>query len=109
MLTAIAAIVVACAGLALLLVPLADVSFADAYLATSPGGLYAVLAASVAIEANTTFVVSVQVLRIFVMVLAAPPLVRLIVRAQAARSASRAPAPGDTPRGSAVPDVVEEA
>ena len=106
-LTAIAGIVVACAGLALLLVPLADVSFADAYLATSPGGLYAVLAASVAIEANTTFVVSVQVLRIFVMVLAAPPLVRLLVRAEAARSASRAP--GDTPRGSAVSDVVEEA
>ncbi len=68
------------AGLAALLVPLAHVSFADAYLATTPGGLYAVLAASVGIGANTTFVVSVQVLRVFVMVLAAPPLVRIVAR-----------------------------
>jgi uncharacterized protein len=95
-LAAIAVLIVACAGLALLLVPLADVSFADAYLATSPGGLYAVLAASVAIEANTTFVVSVQILRVFVMMLAAPPLVRLLVRAERARR-------------SAVPEVAEEA
>lgn len=93
---AIAALIVACAGLALLLVPLADVTFADAYLATSPGGLYAVLAASVAIDANTTFVVSVQVLRIFVMILLAPPLVRIVSRTE------------PSARGESVPDVAEE-
>lgn len=77
---AIFVLIVVSAGLAALLVPLAHVTFADAYLATTPGGLYAVLAASVGIGANTTFVVSVQVLRILVMVVAAPPLVRIVAR-----------------------------
>jgi membrane AbrB-like protein len=77
---AIFVLIAVSAGLAALLVPLADVTFADAYLATTPGGLYAVLAASVGIGANTTFVVSVQVLRVFIMVVAAPPLVRIVAR-----------------------------
>lgn len=68
------------AGLAALLVPLVDVTFADAYLATTPGGLPAVLAASVGLGANATFVVSVQVLRVLIMVVAAPPLVRIVAR-----------------------------
>lgn len=105
-LTAIVTLILACAGLALLLVPLAHVTFADAYLATSPGGLYAVLAASVAINANTTFVVSVQVFRIFVMMLVAPPLIRIIVRSERARRPSASPPPGGP---SAVADLVEEA
>jgi uncharacterized protein len=75
---AILTLVVLSAALAALLVPLAHVTFADAYLATTPGGLYAVLAASVGIGANTTFIVSVQVLRVLAMVVAAPPLVRFI-------------------------------
>jgi uncharacterized protein len=77
---AIFTLIVVSAGLAALLVPLAHVTFADAYLATTPGGLYAVLAASVGIGANTTFVVSVQVLRVLTMVVAAPPLIRFIAR-----------------------------
>jgi membrane AbrB-like protein len=77
---AIFVLIAVSAGLAALLVPLAHVTFADAYLATTPGGLYAVLAASVGIGANTTFVVSVQVLRVFAMVVAAPPLVRIVAR-----------------------------
>ncbi len=77
---AIFALVAVSAGLAALLVPLAHVSFADAYLATTPGGLPAVLAASVGLGANTTFVVSVQVLRVLIMVVAAPPLVRMVAR-----------------------------
>jgi uncharacterized protein len=83
---AIFVLIAVSAGLAPLLVPLAHVSFADAYLATTPGGLYAVLAASVGIGANTTFVVSVQVLRVFAMVLAAPHLVRLVARWDDAQS-----------------------
>jgi uncharacterized protein len=74
------------AGLGALLVPLAHVTFADAYLATTPGGLPAVLAASIGLGANTTFVVSMQVLRIFVMVVAAPPLVRIVARWDNAQS-----------------------
>jgi uncharacterized protein len=79
-LLAILALVLACAVLALLLEAMANVTFADAYLATTPGGLYAVLAASIGIGADTTFVVSVQVLRVFVIVLAAPPLIRFLAR-----------------------------
>jgi uncharacterized protein len=82
---AIFVLVAGSAGLAALLVPLAHVSFADAYLATTPGGLYAVLAASVGIGANTTFVVSVQVLRIFVMVVAAPHVGRIVARSDNAQ------------------------
>lgn len=79
-LAAIAGLIVASAGLAALLVPLTHVSLLDAYLATTPGGLYAVLATAIGSGANTTFVLAVQVLRLFVMVLAAPPLVRWLVR-----------------------------
>jgi membrane AbrB-like protein len=79
-LISILVLIAACAGLAALLVPLTDVSYGDAYLATTPGGLYAVLAAAADMGGNTTFVVAVQALRVFVMVLAAPPLVRLLVR-----------------------------
>jgi len=79
-LLSIGALIAVCAAMAAGMAPLADVSFGDAYLATTPGGLYAVLAAAADLGANTTFVVAVQALRVFVMVLAAPPLVRLLVR-----------------------------
>jgi membrane AbrB-like protein len=79
-LASIVALIAACAGLAVVLERLGGFSFADAYLATTPGGIYAVLAAAAGAGANTTFVVAVQALRVFVMVLAAPPLVRAITR-----------------------------
>ena len=77
-LAAVVAMIAACAALALALAALADVRFADAYLATTPGGIYAVLATAVGSGADTTFVTAVQVLRVLIMVLAAPPLVRLL-------------------------------
>lgn len=70
----------ACAGLAAALAATTPVSMLDAYLATTPGGLYAVLAVAVGAGANTTFVVAVQGLRLLVMVLLAPLAVRWIVR-----------------------------
>ena len=79
-LVSILAMVVLCAGVAAAIVPLTDVTYGDAYLATTPGGLYAVLAAAADLGGNTTFVVAVQSLRVFAMVLLAPPLVRLLVR-----------------------------
>ncbi len=78
---AILAMILACAALAAALAPLAHVSLLDAYLATTPGGLYAVLATALGSGANTTFVLAVQALRLFVMVLAAPPLVRRLLHA----------------------------
>ena len=73
---AIALLILACAGLGWLLAELSGVSQLDGYLATTPGGLYAVLATAVASGANATFVLAVQSLRLFVMVLAAPPIIR---------------------------------
>jgi uncharacterized protein len=75
---AIAGMIVACGGLAVLVLLVTDVSFSDAYLATTPGGLYAVLAVAVGGGGNVGFVLAVQALRLFAMILAAPPLVRLI-------------------------------
>jgi membrane AbrB-like protein len=86
-LVAIAGMLVGCAVLALALAPLADVSTLDAYLATTPGGLYAVLDTAVGSGANTTFVLAVQVLRLFVMLLAAPVLARWLVRGRTSTAA----------------------
>nr|WP_282600044.1 AbrB family transcriptional regulator [Patulibacter sp. SYSU D01012] len=72
----IAALIAASAGLGLLLVPLTGVGALDAYLATTPGGLYAVLAAAASSDVDATFVLAVQVLRLFAMLLAAPLLAR---------------------------------
>lgn len=72
-------LLVACFGLAVILDATTSVSLLDAYLATTPGGLYAVVAAAVGAGANTTFIVAVQGLRVVVMVLLAPLAVRRIV------------------------------
>jgi membrane AbrB-like protein len=76
----ILALLAACAGLGIVLASLAGVSRLDGYLATTPGGLSAVLALSVGSRTNTTFILSVQIIRTFVMLLAAPPLARWIAR-----------------------------
>jgi uncharacterized protein len=77
------------AGIGLLLVPLAGVPPLDAYLATSPGGLYAVLAASASNDVNTTLVLAIQVLRLFSVLLIAPFIGRWLVRSDAARGTAR--------------------
>jgi membrane AbrB-like protein len=73
-------LIVACAGLGVLLSAWTDVSLLDGYLATTPGGLYAVLATAADSGADTTFVLAVQVLRLFVMLLSAPLLARYLRR-----------------------------
>ena len=75
----IVALLVSCFGLALLLDATTHATLLDAYLATTPGGLYAVLAAAFGTGADTTFVIAVQTLRLFVMVLLAPLVVRRLV------------------------------
>jgi membrane AbrB-like protein len=72
----IAGLVLGCAGLGAVLAPAAGVGQLDAYLATTPGGLYAVLATATDSGADATFVLAVQVLRLFVMLLSAPLLAR---------------------------------
>ncbi|ABS05332.1 AbrB family transcriptional regulator [Kineococcus radiotolerans] len=70
------------AGLGVLLSRATGLPELDTYLATTPGGLYAVLAAAVGSGADATFVLSVQVLRLLVMLLAAPALAGLLARAR---------------------------
>jgi uncharacterized protein len=70
--------VAACAGLGVVLSRAAGVTLLDGYLATTPGGLYAVLATATGSGADATFVLSVQVLRLFVMLFSAPLLARVL-------------------------------
>ncbi|SDO88432.1 hypothetical protein SAMN05660199_02764 [Klenkia soli] len=76
----IVALVLACAGLGAVLAATADVSPLTAYLATTPGGLYAVLATATESGADATVVLAVQVLRLFVMLLTAPLVSRWLRR-----------------------------
>lgn len=78
-LVGIVGLILASAALGMLLVAWADVATLDAYLATTPGGLYAVLAvAGTAPGVDAPFVLAVQTLRLFLMLLAAPLLARWV-------------------------------
>ncbi|MDW5596385.1 AbrB family transcriptional regulator [Conexibacter stalactiti] len=77
----------ACFGLAAALAATTHVTLLDAYLATTPGGLYAVLVAAVGSGADTTFVVAVQTLRLLVMIVLAPFAVRLLLHRRVPRRA----------------------
>ncbi len=83
-LVAIAGLIVACAGLGAVLAATTGAAPLDAYLATTPGGLYAVLAAATDGGADATFVLAVQVLRLFVMLLSAPLVARWLRRSGSA-------------------------
>ncbi|WP_187369347.1 AbrB family transcriptional regulator [Baekduia soli] len=78
-LASVLGLMAACAGLAVALDQLTSVSLLNAYLATTPGGIYAVLAVAFGSGANSTFVIAVQGLRVVVMVLLAPVAVRLLL------------------------------
>jgi membrane AbrB-like protein len=67
-------IILGCAGMGVFLASATGQSPLAGYLATSPGGLFAVLSIAAETGAGTTFVLAVQVLRIFVMLLVAPGL-----------------------------------
>jgi uncharacterized protein len=83
-LIAVLGVLAACALLALVLDVASDVSFRDAYLATTPGGLYAVLAVALGANANAGFILAAQGLRLLVMIALAPVLVRwMVARASA--------------------------
>jgi hypothetical protein len=75
-LLSIAVLLVLCFGLALLLEATTSATLVDAYLATTPGGLFATAAVAFGAHADTTFILAVQALRLLVMVLLAPLVVR---------------------------------
>jgi membrane AbrB-like protein len=74
------AVSVACAALAWLLSRLVNIPLSDAYLATTPGGINAVLATAAASHADISLISSVQSLRLFAMVLLGPLIIRVMAR-----------------------------
>jgi uncharacterized protein len=75
----IVALNVATAGLGVLLAHVTGVSPLEGYLATSPGGVYAVLATAVETGSNVTFIIAAQVVRVLLMLFAAPLMARGVV------------------------------
>jgi uncharacterized protein len=88
-LLSILGLLLACFGLAVLLDLTTSVTLLDAYLATTPGGLFAVLAVAFGAGANTTFILAVQGLRLLVMVLLAPLVVRRLTGGRRTSVAAR--------------------
>jgi len=71
-------VIVACALLGVLLSAVTGVDRLTAYLATTPGGLFAVLAIAAGSGSDVTYVLALQVIRVFTMLLFVPVLGRLL-------------------------------
>jgi membrane AbrB-like protein len=69
-----------CSAAAWMLTRFMGVDGLTAYLATSPGGLDTVTAIALGSDCDVPFVIALQTLRLFAVVLAGPPLARLLCR-----------------------------
>lgn len=87
-LAATAAIIAICAAWAWGLTGLLSIDYLTAFLATSPGGLDSVAIIAVGSKADVSFVLAVQTLRLFVVLVTGPILAKWI-----ARAAPRGPQP----------------
>jgi membrane AbrB-like protein len=76
----IVALTAATAAVGIPLLRLTGASVLDGYLATTPGGLFAVLATAASLGADTTLVLTVQVVRLVVMLALAPVLAVVLSR-----------------------------
>ena len=79
-LTLMVAVIAACAGLGALLSLWTGVGALQGYLATTPGGLAAVLAVASASDADVTFVAASQVIRLVLVLMCAPLIVTSTAR-----------------------------
>lgn len=70
----------AVAGLGVLLANVVGLSQLDGYLATSPGGIYAVLGTTIGSDSDVAFVMTSQVIRVVLMLFAAPLVARMFLR-----------------------------
>lgn len=102
-LAATVAVCAVCAGLAGALATALGIRFTDAYLATTPGGINAVLATAAAMHSQVALVSTTQSLRLFLVVLLAPPLIRWVARREsgAPRVRGARPVPEPVPQGAA--------
>jgi membrane AbrB-like protein len=69
-----------CAGSALLLTRLLGVDLLTAYLATSPGGLDSIAVIATGSHTNVPFVLAIQTMRLFLVLLTGPLIARMISR-----------------------------
>ena len=69
-----------CAGSAFLLTRLLGVDLLTAYLATSPGGLDSIAVIATGSHTNVSFVLALQAMRLFLVILTGPLIARLISR-----------------------------
>ncbi|ROO87548.1 hypothetical protein EDD29_5158 [Actinocorallia herbida] len=81
----------ACGTLAWVVSRFTRIPFADSYLATTPGGINAVLATASSMHADVPLVSSVQGLRLFAVALIAPVVIKLTLRVWTRRQ--RGPGP----------------
>jgi membrane AbrB-like protein len=68
------------AGLGVVLAEVAGKTPLEGYLATSPGGVYAVLAIAVESGSNVTFIIAAQVFRVLLMLFTAPLLAKIVIK-----------------------------
>ncbi|GAA3659255.1 AbrB family transcriptional regulator [Nonomuraea antimicrobica] len=87
-----------CGALAWGLSALTRIPFGDAYLATTPGGINAVLATASSTHANLPLISSVQSLRLFEMAFLAPVLLRATFRERRTEGSERARGSGSRAR-----------
>lgn len=82
------ALIILCAVSALLLVILLDVSPVTAFLATAPGSIESMALMAIDAKADVSFVLALQTLRLFAVVLAGPWIARTICRFAVRRPAT---------------------
>ncbi|EFC84416.1 membrane protein AbrB duplication [Parafrankia sp. EUN1f] len=87
LLSGIVLVCLVCAGFAWILADLAGVPFLEAYLATTPGGINAVLATAASNHTNVPVVAVVQSLRLFLVALPTPVIIGWATRRPARRPA----------------------
>ncbi|WP_063784944.1 AbrB family transcriptional regulator [Streptomyces sp. TP-A0356] len=99
-----AAVCLACAALAAALAVAIHIPFLDAYLATTPGGINAVLATAADAHSHLALISTTQSLRLFLVVFLAPPLIRWAVPARqgTGRRTPQKRQPGNVARSSIV-------
>ncbi|MFE3883060.1 AbrB family transcriptional regulator [Streptomyces lydicus] len=95
-LMAIAAVCTGCAGLAWLFAKLTGTPIVDSYLATTPGGINAVLATAVSSHADVALISTVQSLRLLIVVLVTPVITRWLTTTRPAATGARIEEPAQT-------------
>ena len=79
-LLSIAVLFIFCGGLAFILTRALDVDPLTAYLATSPGGMDSIAIIAASSNVDISFVMALQAVRVFIVVLIGPNLARLVAR-----------------------------